>query len=83
MPSYLPQFNWNFHITVTPSILWFGFLILVLVYIVASWIMVYHWDTFGYNIKHKLRVKLIYFVVSLIMLSATALLVWLYGATLQ
>jgi len=79
----LPRINWNLTVTVTPLLLWLVFGTICVIYAVMSWIMVYHWDTFGYNVKHKLRVKLIYFVVSVIMLSAMALLIWLYGATLK
>jgi len=56
-------------LSISPSILWLVFLIVIVLHISLSWIFVHHWGYYGVKNNERIFVKSLFFIIS------TALLV--------
>jgi len=51
-------------ITINPQIIWIVFIITLIVFVIISAIIFYHWFAYGYKFKNTLRAIIIYLVGS-------------------
>ena len=68
-------------LTLNPKILWILFVVAVILYLIMSAILYYHWSTFSYALNKKKKISIIYFIGSGILFSILLLAVIVFSIT--
>ena len=68
-------------LAILPIHMWVLFLIAVLLFIVVSVALVFHWGYYGVKENPRVFVRGLYFIISIILLASSLLLLSLYSAT--
>lgn len=65
-------------ILIPEALLWFGFVILLILFIAWGTILSYHWNHYGINEGSKKVARVSYFFISIVILSAIVFFINLY-----
>jgi uncharacterized protein YacL len=71
--------QFHFVIHVTPTLLGALFFLLLLVWAIDSWVLHYHWTTFGTDLLENVKLHVLYFVGSGILIGLACLFFGLYS----
>lgn len=64
---------------ITSAILWFIWLVMVIIFIVVSWMLHHHWKYYGVKGNHRIFAKALYFVIGITILIVLAIFIGAYG----
>lgn len=67
------------HIPITPFLLFAVFAVLLFLWALFTWIVRYHWKSYGTNKLDVMSMSFIYFIGSAVLLAGMALFAFLYN----